>query len=83
MQDSVDNAKDAVPGAGMLPVIGNLFAYRNETVSKTELVIFIRPVVVKNASVNGDYKDYRYLLPDGSGASGGTPYGEPVRAKAD
>ncbi|MDM5180328.1 secretin N-terminal domain-containing protein [Massilia sp. DJPM01] len=82
MQDSVDNAKDAVPGAGVLPVIGNFFSYRNEKVSKTELVIFIRPVVVKNASVNGDYKDYRYLLPDTSGAVA-EPYSEPVRAKVN
>lgn len=82
MQDSVDNAKDAVPGVGVLPVVGNLFSYRNESVSKTELVIFIRPVVVKNASINGDYKDYRYLLPGANGVSGATatPYGEPVRA---
>ncbi|MES2739881.1 MAG: pilus (MSHA type) biogenesis protein MshL [Pseudomonadota bacterium] len=64
MQDSVDNAKDAVPGLGGLPLIGNLFSYRKENSSKTELVIFMRPVVVRDASVNGDYKDYRYLLPD-------------------
>ncbi|RSZ60091.1 type II and III secretion system protein [Massilia atriviolacea] len=81
MQDSVDNAKDAVPGAGKLPLFGQLFAYRNEKVSKTELVIFIRPVVVKNASVNGDYKDYRYLLPDSNAAS--EPYSEPVRVKVN
>jgi MSHA biogenesis protein MshL len=82
MQDSVDNAKDAVPGAGRVPLFGNLFAYRNEKVSKTELVIFIRPVVVKNASVNGDYKDYRYLLPDTTGAVA-EPYSEPVRVKVN
>lgn len=82
MQDSVDNAKDAVPGAGQVPIFGNLFSYRNEKVSKTELVIFIRPVVVKNASVNGDYKDYRYLLPDTTGAAT-EPYSEPVRVKVN
>ena len=63
MQDSVDNTKDGVPGLSSLPVIGNLFSYRNENSTKTELVIFMRPVVVKDASVNGDYKDYRYMLP--------------------
>jgi general secretion pathway protein D len=65
MQDSADNSKDGVPGLSSLPLIGNLFTYRNEASTKTELVIFMRPVVVKDASVNGDYKDYRYLLPDG------------------
>jgi MSHA biogenesis protein MshL len=63
MQDSVDNTKDGVPGLMDVPLIGNLFSYRNENSTKTELVIFMRPVVVKDASVNGDYKDYRYMLP--------------------
>ncbi|MCC7597805.1 secretin N-terminal domain-containing protein [Janthinobacterium sp. FW305-129] len=63
MQDSIDNARDGVPGLSSLPVVGNLFTYRNEASSKTELVIFMRPVVVKDASVDGDYRDYRYLLP--------------------
>lgn len=76
MQDSVDNAKDGIPGLSSVPVLGNLFSYRNENNTKTELVIFMRPVVVKDASVNGDYKDYRYMLP------GSVPdtaaYGEPA-----
>ncbi len=63
MQDSLDNARDGVPGLSSLPLVGNLFTYRNEASSKTELVIFMRPVVVKDASVDGDYRDYRYLLP--------------------
>lgn len=63
MQDSIDNAKDAIPLLGSVPLIGDLFSYRNEKSTKTELVIFMRPIVVKDASVNGDYKDYRYLLP--------------------
>jgi len=63
MQDSIDNARDGVPGLSSLPVVGNLFTYRNEASSKTELVIFMRPVVVKDASVEGDYRAYRYLLP--------------------
>ena len=63
MQDSVDNKKDTIPLLGSLPVLGNLFSYRNENASKTELVIFLRPVVVKDASLAGEYRDYRYLLP--------------------
>ncbi|MYM67642.1 pilus (MSHA type) biogenesis protein MshL [Pseudoduganella sp. FT55W] len=79
MQDSVDNAKDSVPVLGRIPVLGDLFSYRNENTTKTELVIFMRPVVVKDASINGDYKDYRYILP------GQVPDTEPypVPAKAN
>jgi general secretion pathway protein D len=58
-------------------VVGNLFSYRNENASKTELVIFMRPVVVRDASVNGDYKDYRYLLP-GQAALPEAPYQLPA-----
>lgn len=79
MQDSVDNTKDGVPLLSSLPVVGNLFSYRNENASKTELVIFMRPVVVKDASVNGDYKDYRYLLP-AQGAGPAPAYTEPPLA---
>ncbi|WP_373991973.1 pilus (MSHA type) biogenesis protein MshL [Duganella sp. BuS-21] len=71
MQDSVDNTRDSVPLLGRIPVFGDLFSYRNENTTKTELVIFMRPVVVKDASLNGDYKDYRYILP------GQTPRAEP------
>ncbi|MRX11668.1 pilus (MSHA type) biogenesis protein MshL [Pseudoduganella sp. FT25W] len=71
MQDSMDNAKDGIPLLSSIPLVGNLFSYRNENSTKTELVIFMRPVVVKDASVNGDYKDYRYMLP------GQTPDTEP------
>jgi general secretion pathway protein D len=64
MQDSVDNLKDAIPGLSKLPLIGDAFAYRNETSTKSELVIFLRPIVVKEASLDGDYKAYRSFLPD-------------------
>ncbi|GAB2838723.1 hypothetical protein GCM10027277_02030 [Pseudoduganella ginsengisoli] len=78
MQDSVDNNKDGVPLLSSLPVVGNLFSYRNENAVKTELVIFMRPVVVKDASMNGDYRDFRYLLPE-TAAGPEAPYGEVAR----
>ena len=75
MQDEVKNNKDAVPGLNSLPFLGNIFSYRNETVSKSELVIFLRPVVVKDASVNGDYKEYRTHIPNDVPLNQ-NPYGE-------
>lgn len=80
MQDSVDNTKDGIPVLSSVPLLGNLFAHRNENATKTELVIFMRPVVVKDASVNGDYKDYRYLLP--GQAPDNAPYSEATPAPA-
>ena len=63
MQDSVDNIKDAIPGLSRLPVVGGAFAYRNETSTKSELVIFLRPIVIKDAGMDGDFKAYRDFLP--------------------
>ncbi|TFH12392.1 MAG: type II and III secretion system protein [Nitrosomonadales bacterium] len=63
MQDDVDNRNATVPGAASLPLIGYLFQQRNETARKTELVIFVRPVVIKEASLDGDYKHLRETLP--------------------
>jgi MSHA biogenesis protein MshL len=77
MQDSVDNTKDGVPLVSRIPVLGNLFAYRNEGAAKTELVIFLRAVVVKDASMEGDYRDLRYLLP-GKEPLNEQPYGMPT-----
>ena len=81
MQDTVDNLTDGIPLLARVPMVGDLFGYRNETTSKSELVIFIRPVVVKEASVNGDYQNFRSYLPDAT-PLGQTPYGEPVQAPA-
>lgn len=76
MQDSVNNKRDGIPLLSRIPVFGDAFSYRDETSSKSELVIFIRPIVVKSASVNGDYKDYRSFLPDNRPLSK-DPYREP------
>ena len=62
MQDSRDNNSDEIPGLSKLPVIGNLFKYRNEASKKSELVIFLRPTVLTDASLNGDFRDYRASL---------------------
>lgn len=63
MQDDMDYRNATVPGLANLPLIGYLFQQRNETVRKTELVIFVRPVVIKEASLDGDYKHLREFLP--------------------
>jgi general secretion pathway protein D len=64
MQDEATNNTDAIPGLSNIPVAGNLFKNRNDTTTKTELVIFLRPVVIKDASINGDFSAYRNALPD-------------------
>ena len=60
MQDNVRRDRDAVPGLGRLPsVAGDAFSYRDESVSKTELIVFLKPTVVTNPSL--DSAELRYL----------------------
>jgi len=66
MEDHIDNFTDAVPGISKVPLAGELFKHRNDTTQKTELVIFLRPVVIKDASIEGDFSAYRDMLPDQS-----------------
>jgi len=63
MQDSLSNDIDGLPVLSRLPGIGNLFSYRNERASKTELIVFIRPVVIRQPSLQGDLQEYRSYLP--------------------
>ncbi len=65
MQDQINKEDRGVPGLSSLPWVGKLFAYNEEEYVKSELVIFIRPVVIEDASLDGDLSDYKkYLLED-------------------
>lgn len=64
MQDEINKQTDEVPLLGRIPYVGNLFKYRNDKSVKSELVIFLRPVVIKEASVDADYSQFRDSLPN-------------------
>jgi MSHA biogenesis protein MshL len=72
MQDVTNNNSDEVPFVGQIPVIGNLFKYKNNTHTKSELVIFLRPVVIRDASLEGDYSDYKGVAQRDGVYQGGT-----------
>jgi general secretion pathway protein D len=50
MEDSVTNGSEAVPVLGSLPVLGNLFRYDKRQRTKTNLMIFLRPYVIRDAA---------------------------------
>jgi general secretion pathway protein D len=72
MREESSDGEDAVPGAARVPVLGNLFRNRSRSSRKSELVIFLRPIIVRDASLDGDYRGLAQLLPDG-GFLGATP----------
>jgi general secretion pathway protein D len=63
MQDSVTSVDDTIPGVRQVPGLGQLFAQRKDTSQKSELVIFLRASVIRDASVEGDYRRFRDALP--------------------
>lgn len=65
MEDALSNQVGRMPGIGAIPIFGELFNNRNNITQKTELVIFIRPTVINDPSVSGDYSGLRQNLPDG------------------
>lgn len=70
MQDDVRTGNREVPGLARLPVLGDLFFNTDEiTSSKTELVIFLRPVVVGDPNIDTDLDEYRGYLGSNAAAS--------------
>lgn len=65
MQDSLESGSAGLPGVSRLRGIGNLFSYKSESAVKTELIVFIRPVVIRQPSLEGDLQDYQEFLPTG------------------
>ena len=63
MEDRQDNNDGRVPGLGDIPFFGELFNTRGNSSSKSELVIFLRPTVIKDASIRGDYSSFKDTLP--------------------
>jgi len=62
MEDSTSDSVEKVTGLGDIPVIGNLFKYQTAKRGKTNLMVFLRPTVIRNAeqsnSVSVDRYDY-------------------------
>jgi len=64
MQDQIQRSTDKVPGLSNVPGVGRVFTGRNDVNRKTELVIFLRPTVIKSASLESDeLKSYKQYLP--------------------
>lgn len=62
LQDQYNGNKDKVPGLGDIPVFGALFKSENRTRSKTNLMVFLRPVVVRDSRQSDTLAMDRYEL---------------------
>lgn len=66
IEERLEGSVGMVPGLGKLPVIGNLFRYDNRKRVKTNLMVFLRPVVLRNPdasqTLTADRYDYIRLM---------------------
>ncbi|MEZ0148221.1 MAG: pilus (MSHA type) biogenesis protein MshL [Candidatus Reddybacter sp.] len=67
MQDTHGDTTSGLPGFSTLPYIGGLFGFESRQYTKSELIIFIRPVIIKHASLrSNELSSYQHFLPQSS-----------------
>ena len=60
LSDEYSGNQEKVPGLGDIPLIGNLFKSEARSRKKTNLMVFLRPVVVRDAASTAAYSADRY-----------------------
>lgn len=74
IEDRVEDGVEKVPALGDIPVLGNLFKYQSRKGTKTSLMVFLRPTVVRtnfqSVNVAGDrYEFIRNVQTESRGSS--------------
>ena len=62
LQDEYSGNQEKVPGLGDVPVFGNLFKSESRSRKKTNLMVFLRPVVVRDGAATNALSMDRYDL---------------------
>lgn len=62
LQDEYAGNQEKVPGLGDVPLLGNLFKTETRSRRKTNLMVFLRPVVVRDAQQSDELSLDRYDL---------------------
>jgi general secretion pathway protein D len=70
IEDTEGDGEEKVRGLGDIPVIGNLFKYRTRSRVKTNLMVFLRPVVVRSKDASNSLAMDRYEYMRAAGAAG-------------
>ena len=60
LEDSVTNSTDSVPGLGSIPLLGQLFRSDKRQRVKTNLMVFLRPYVIRDANAGRGLTQDRY-----------------------
>jgi general secretion pathway protein D len=60
LEDSVNTSEQSVPGLGQIPLLGHLFRYDKRQRVKTNLMVFLRPYVIRDANAGRGLTQDRY-----------------------
>jgi general secretion pathway protein D len=63
MQDFAQTGDSGIPGIRSIPILGEALSNRADLSTKTELVIFLRATVIRDPSLEGDFRNFRDQLP--------------------
>jgi len=70
MQDDSSRARDGIPGLSRPEGVGAIFGQQERNVTQTELVIFLRPTVITNPTLESlELQSFKQFLPSVDGAS--------------
>jgi len=62
MTDETKDNNAGLPGAKNVGFFGNLFKTTSAEYTKTELVIFLKPTIIRNPSIDSDLEEYKKYL---------------------
>ena len=60
IENSAKDNNQKVPGLGSIPVLGNLFRYRNNNVTKRDLMVFLHPKILRDAATEQAVSSEKY-----------------------
>ena len=60
IEDTVNDGVEKVPGLGDVPVLGNLFKFQKRDRTKTNLMVFLRPTIIRSNDQSLDVSGNRY-----------------------
>ncbi len=78
VSDDTKNGDSKVPFLGDIPFIGNLFKYQTRSRDKTNLMIFLRPVVIRDSKASSQLTGSRYEYIRGEQANNLKPTDSPL-----
>ncbi|WP_296224711.1 type II secretion system secretin GspD [Ralstonia sp. UBA689] len=60
LEDNYQDGEQKVPGLGDIPILGALFRSETKTRKKTNLLVFLRPIILRTAEATSMLSDNRY-----------------------